>query len=355
MRHFLLRALTLIVFITLGASHAPRSSAQVGDPWQLIAEVNALRASYGLPAYEVNNALMAAAQSHSEYQASIGTWTHSGPGGSRPHDRAVAAGYGGGAQVYVSENVATGVDLSPSTTVYQMWQDAVHLETMISSSYRHIGAGVAEADGWVYYTIDVGYVAGNPGDGPQPTGMPTLPGGTPAPTAIALIPITVATPGPDGAIIHVVQYGQFLENIAKAYNISLQELLEKNYLNQDTVIFPGDKLLIEPSTTPNGSATVNATSTQASSGTFERSSPTRTPTAQSKRPTPTPSPVDVTPVALAAAVEPIDPGNSASDAALVAPAIETDQGPDYLLILVFMLALVGGGLIALGSAVKRAA
>jgi len=354
MRHFLLRAFTLIAFLALGASFAPRSSAQVGEPWQLIAEVNALRASYGLPAYEVNNALMAAAQSHSEYQASIGTWTHSGQGGSRPHDRAVAAGYGGGAQVYVSENVATGVDLSPSTTVYQMWQDAVHLETMISSNYRHIGAGVAESDGWVYYTIDVGYVAGDPGEGSQPTAMPTLPGGTPAPTAIALMPITVATPRSDGAVIHVVQYGHFLENIAKAYDISLQELLEQNYLNQNTVIFPGDKLLIKPSTTPNGSATANVTTTQASNGTPE-GTPTRTLTAQPKRPTPTPSPVDFTPVALAAAVEPIDPGNPVPGAALVAPAVENHQGPDYLLVIVFVLAVVGGGLIALGSAVKRAA
>ena len=355
MRYFLLRAFSLIVFMALGASIAPRSSAQVGDAWQLIAEVNALRASYGLPAYEVNSALMAAAQSHSEYQASIGTWTHSGPGGSRPHDRAVAAGYGGGAQVYVSENVATGVDLSPSTTVYQMWQDAVHLETMISSNYRHIGAGVAVADdGWVYYTIDVGYIAGNPGDGPQPTAVPTLPGGTPAPTAIALVPITVATPRSDGAIIHVVQYGQFLENIANAYSISLQELLEKNYLNQDTVIFPGDKLLIKPSTTPDGSPTVNAKSTQASSDTPEGVL-THTPTIQPRLPTATPSPVDATPVALAAAVEPIDPDNPAPGMALVVPAVETNQGPDYLLIIVFVLAVLGGGLIALGSAVKRAA
>ena len=78
------------------------SSAQAGDAWQLIAEVNALRAAYGLSPYEVNNALMSAAQKQSDYQASIGTWTHTGAGGSRPYDRAVAAGYGGGAQVFVS-------------------------------------------------------------------------------------------------------------------------------------------------------------------------------------------------------------------------------------------------------------
>ena len=354
MRQYLLRLLILIVFLVLIASQVPRSSAQVGEPWQLVAEVNALRASYGLPAYEVDNALMAAAQAHSEYQASIGTWTHSGPGGSRPHDRAVAAGYGGGAQVYVSENVATGVDLSPSTTVYQMWQDAVHLETMISSNYRHIGAGVAEADGWVYYTIDVGYVAGNPGDGPQPTGVPTLPGGTPGPTAIAMVPITKATPRPDGAILHVVQYGQFLENIAKAYDISLQELLEKNYLNLDTVIFPGDKLVIKPSTTVITPDSENTTPTQASSS-ATKGAPARTPTAEPKPPTPTPSPANISRVAVAAAVEPSDQVKNASGASLVAPADENHQGPDYLLIVVFVLAVAGGGLIALGSVVKRAA
>jgi len=358
MRNFCLRAFSLVVFLALFASLAPRSSAQVGEPWQLVSEVNALRASYGLPPYEVDNSLMAAAQSHSEYQAQIGTWTHTGQGGSRPHDRAVAAGYGGGTAVYVSENVATGVDLSPSTAVYQMWQDAVHLETMISSSYRHIGAGVAEADGWVYYTIVVGYVAGDPGSGPglQPTTAPTLPGGTPAPTAIALVPIAVATQSADGSIVHVVQYGQFLENIAKAYGLTLTELLERNYLNQDTVIFPGDKLLIQASTTPDALLTGAETSAQTGSST-PGVPPSRTPapTAQPKRPSPTPSPVEATPVALAVVEQPSNPGNPPPEAAVLAEPVESSHATDYLLIIVFVLAVSGGGLIALGSALKRGA
>jgi LysM repeat protein len=358
MRQVLFKALPLIAFLAVGASLAPRSSAQVGEPWQLVAEVNALRASYGLPPYEVDNALMAAAQAHSEYQAQLGSWTHSGPGGSRPHDRAVAAGYGGGAQVYVSENVAMGADLSPSTTVYQLWQDAVHLETMISPNYRHIGAGVAESGGQVFYTIDVGYIEGNPGSGAesQPAAAPTLPGGTPAPTAIALVPITVATPNIDGSIVHVVQYGQFLENIANAYGIPLQDLLAQNYINQNTVIFPGDKIVIEPSTTqntlPTGTGPPSQTGTSISNPT---GSPSRTPTTQLKRPTTTPSPIPATPVALVGVAEPVDPASAASDAAIPSQTIDTEQSPDYLLIIVFVLAVAGGGLIALGSAVKRAA
>ena len=155
--------LTLGFVLTVLFTQPSNSAAQVGDAWQLIAEVNALRAAYGLSPYEVNNALMSAAQNQSDHQASIGSWTHTGPGGSRPYDRAVAAGYGDGARVFVSENVAMGIDLGTSRTVNEMWQDATHLETMISPLYTHIGAGVGRADGRVYYTIVVGYIAGSAG------------------------------------------------------------------------------------------------------------------------------------------------------------------------------------------------
>jgi len=70
--------LSLILVLMIAASlsiGASRTFAQAGDPWSLIAEVNALRASYGLSPYEVNNALMAAAQSQSEYMSSAGSVT----------------------------------------------------------------------------------------------------------------------------------------------------------------------------------------------------------------------------------------------------------------------------------------
>ncbi|MBK5108190.1 MAG: hypothetical protein JJE12_08655, partial [Anaerolineales bacterium] len=212
------------------------SSAQAGDASQLIAEVNALRAAYGLSPYEVNSALMSAAQKQSDYQASIGTWTHTGSNGSRPHDRAVAAGYGGGAQVFVSENVAMGIDLSTSRTVNEMWQDAIHLETMISPRYTHIGAGAGHAEGWVYYTIVVGYIAGSAGSDTVPE-QPPPPSGTDAETtsipAVVLVPIepiAISAPSADGSIQHVVQLGQFLENIANAYDMELSDLMALNSL-----------------------------------------------------------------------------------------------------------------------------
>ena len=342
---FFLLAVSLILPVV--AIKTKQTRAQAGDAWELINEVNALRASYGLPPYEVNNALMAAAQGHSNYQAQIGSWTHTGPGGSRPHDRAVAAGYGGGAQVFVSENVATGVDLSTSRTVNEMWQDAIHLETMISPHYTHIGAGVGHAGDWVYYTIDVGYIAGAAGSGaptannPAPTGV----AGTPPPTPIPIEPISITTPRPDGTILHVVQWGQFLENIAKAYEVPLKDLLALNGLSDQAIIYSGDKLLIAVGQTP------ESTPDEASTATPEEvnlNTPTLTITRTASPNPNTPTPV---PLAMSSSTEIIP----ASISTMEQNRASQDESAnfDYLLYAVFGLAIAGTALILFGSALKR--
>lgn len=347
MRKFLLVAVILALLLPLLEITSRPAQAQAGDAWALISAVNALRAAYGLPPYEVDNSLMSAAQGHSNYQAQIGTWTHTGPGGSRPHDRAVAAGYGNGAQVYISENVAMGVNLSPSQIVNEVWQDAVHLETMISSRYQHIGAGVASAGGFTFYTLDVGYIAGSPGgdgNGDNPGGpSPTDVGGTPVPTDLAAIPIQVATPRPDGSIIHVVRWGQFLENIAKAYNIPLTELLALNGLNQDTVIYEGDKLLIRAAGTVMPTITEGATKTPRSA---LRSASTPTSTGRPSLSSPSEQ-------SLALAIQTAPTWTAARVAQGNVNSSGGSRGPDYLLIAMISLAVSGLSLVLLGSALKR--
>ncbi|MDX1437480.1 MAG: CAP domain-containing protein, partial [Anaerolineales bacterium] len=101
----------LFLTIALVAGPGP-AKAQGGSAADLIAAVNALRASNGLPPLQADSALMSIAQAHSNYQASIGSVTHTGAGGTRPRDRAAAAGYGGGATIFVSENIAGGTNLS---------------------------------------------------------------------------------------------------------------------------------------------------------------------------------------------------------------------------------------------------
>ncbi|MCK5429875.1 MAG: CAP domain-containing protein, partial [Anaerolineales bacterium] len=130
------------------------------SPSEVIQLVNQLRKANGLPAYQVNSALMAAAQAHSEYQAAVGSVTHTGSGGSRPRDRAIAMGYGGGGAVFVSENIMGGNSMTAQKAV-QWWQgDAPHLNTMLSPNYQDVGAGVAVSGSAVYITLDVGYIAG---------------------------------------------------------------------------------------------------------------------------------------------------------------------------------------------------
>ena len=219
---------------------------------------------------------MAAAQAQSEYQAAIGDITHSGQGGSTPHDRAVAAGYGGGGTIIISENIMGGRNLSAAQAV-QAWQgDAPHLGTMLNPSARDAGVGIATAGDMVYMTLDTGYKAGEansspPGIAPSaapPTVAPPA-AGTAAATVALIMPVVTATPNPDGSVIHVVQPGQVLINIAAAYNMKLSELLALNGLTDKSVIYPGEKLIIT-----RASMTVT---------------PDMTPTATSGTPTPTPT------------------------------------------------------------------
>jgi LysM repeat protein len=250
-----------------------RSNAQAGDPYSLVDAVNNLRAANGLSPLQINSQLMSAAQGHSDYQAAIGQVTHTGAGGTRPRDRAAAAGYGGGATFFISENIAGGNDLSVDGVI-SMWQgDNPHIQTMLGANYQDIGAGVSVSNGFVYYTIDVGYVAGGHSTIPQVT---ITPGG---PTPIPIYLVQTATPKPDGSVVHTVLSGQTLIGIAIAYGLTVAEIKALNNLTND-VIYVGDKLVIQPANTPGPTATITATITPTRAATSTRN-PTRTPTPSS--------------------------------------------------------------------------
>ena len=312
-------------------AHASPSSAS-----EVIALVNQLRASKGLAPYRVDSALMAAAQAHSEYQASIGTTTHSGQGGSTPRDRAVAAGYGGGGTIFISENIMGGRNLTAEQAV-QAWQgDAPHLGTMLNPSARDVGVGIATAGDMVYMTLDAGYKAGDANSSPPSTApAPAPPAVATAAATVALImPVVTATPHPDGSVIHVVQPGQVLINIAAAYNIKLSELLALNGLTDKSVIYPGEKLIIM-----RASMTVT---------------PDVTPTATSGTPTPTPTgtttatPDEVTPLASGVQTE-----AAAIPSPTISPPLATQAGSDPLLIAIGVLVVVGTLLVVVGFVLRR--
>lgn len=133
--------------------------------------------------------------------------------------------------------------MSIQTAIYQYWQDDLHLYTMLNPAAVYIGAGVAESGNTVYYTVDAGYYAGAPSAGS--TSIPNGESTSPVSTSIGVDPFVISTPREDGAIVHIVGYGQSLIGIANTYKVELNDLLQLNDLNLDSIIFPGDEIIIQ--------------------------------------------------------------------------------------------------------------
>jgi uncharacterized protein YkwD len=329
------------------------SGSGSGSAYDVIAAVNQVRASNGLSPFEISGALMASAQAHSEYQAATGSISHTGSGGSDPTSRAIAAGYGGGAAVSVIENIYGGMNASPQQAVSWWQTDSLHLSTLLSTRQTDVGAGVATSGGVVYYTLDVGSVTGGSSGSSGSTGASTLAATgvsavAPA-TAIAFNPVVIATPNPDGSIVHVVQPGQTLWTIAASYKIALSDLLQLNGFTSNTFIYPGNKILIKPA---GAAAAINAT---AGTSTGTPGAPDSTGKATHHPKTPAGSlPENRTATHVAVTVQPasLTPAGLAA-APRSAQTPPASSGPDPLLLVVAGLVFGGTGLLVVGNLLKR--
>ncbi len=239
---FLIGFTLLLTFSLVGIIQAQGDSTTT-----VINTINQLRSQRGLAPLQSDPALMQIAQQHSQYQASIGDWTHISADGSRPRDRAIAAGFGNGAYIYISENVAYGTNMSIMETINGPWNDPEHHNTMYSPNYKYIGAGVAYSGDFVFYTVDTGYYVGDPAPTPE---YPAVSGTPSASVFPSVVPVIVSTPLRDGTIKHIVQGGQTLWTIAAVYNISLEILNQINGFEPEIVLLPGDEVIIQPSYTP---------------------------------------------------------------------------------------------------------
>jgi LysM repeat protein len=233
--------------------------------------VNALRLSRGLAPYVVDPAMMAYAQEHSEYQASIGISTHTHSDGSLPWESGI------------QENVASGsVDfIDIDFIIYQVWADAVHMKPMVGYASGGMGVGVAISGDTVYYTLDV-LPTGTALVAPAPTSDPAL--SLPAAPASTAEAFATSTPLPDGAVYHVIKTGETLWSIALAYGVTVQRIRELNNIaTNSTDIYAGQKLLIVLPGTPYYTPTLTPTETPLTSPTPSPTqtftpAPTRTPT-----------------------------------------------------------------------------
>lgn len=250
-------AITFLVIVTFFPSSGALAQHLPSAPFQssandLIAEVNALRAANGLPAYVVSPILMGTAQAQANYMAAIGSVTHSGPGGIQLTQRLLNAGYplagdlslGG----FRAENI-TGGNKSAAQAVQGWTGDAPHLNTMLSPILTEIGAGVAKVGNTYYMVIDCALptTSGQSQDYTSGPGDPV--GGTSAPNDF-IVPIVASTPDENGLVYHEVQYGQSLWAIAIEYGVKINEIRTLNNLGTGTDIYQGDRLLIRKDATP---------------------------------------------------------------------------------------------------------
>ncbi len=272
-RFFLLYSLMLL---SIGAPSIPafakgaEALAPPRTPGEIIALINNYRAENGLPAYAQNAILMQTAQGQADYQASIQNVTHEGPGGTRPIDRAYAAGYGAGNKVFVSEIIYGNTSGGPDSAVNWWKTSQIHNNTMLASTYVEIGAGMAnDSNGRTYYTAVTGWVTGVGYTPPTSSGSSSS-GATAAPQAV-MIPVVPAEPQADGSVVHIIRTGQTLWTVAAVYNVPLEQILELNGLPEWAVVHPGDEIIVMP---PGSAVTATPTANENQPTATATSSPT---------------------------------------------------------------------------------
>jgi LysM repeat protein len=248
----------LLVIVLLSGSLYPVARARAAPPgsslasvsaYELINAMNTLRVSYGYSALIEDAIIDSVAQATAEYMAAnLMSW-HIGD----VRGRLAAAGYGGGATVWATENFAVGYDMSIDE-IMQVWSDSEHMRPATVAAYCNVGAGVAKAsNGMTYYVLQAAYTSANY------CGPYNYSGGTSEPDATSqvsqlIVPVQTATPDEDGRTYHVVASGQSLWSIAIAYKVTIHDLEVWNNISRDDPLWVGERLFI-PSSNTEGYAT----------------------------------------------------------------------------------------------------
>jgi LysM repeat protein len=243
----------LLVWLLTPPVYQAKDQAQSGavSRYELILAMNTLRVAHSLPPLIEDPIVNAVAQATAEIMAANNMAWHIGD----VRGRIAAAGYGGGAPVWATENFAVG--WMSIDEIMQTWADPDHMRPAVIPAYCHVGAGVAPAaDGSYYYVLQAAYTSDQAcgeytsvyGDDPG-TGANQAP-----PVSQIITPVKIATPDTDGRIYHIVKAGQSFWSIAIAYQLTIRELEDWNNLSRDNDLIVGQKLFI-PSIGTEGYAT----------------------------------------------------------------------------------------------------
>lgn len=279
----------LIVLAIFGMPKQAKAESSGNSPANasasdLIAGVNAVRSSNGLSYLQENSILDTIAQQQAAYELSIGSQTDTGPGGSRPYQRALAAGYLLGGDLsnggFIAELIYGGVGIGASAAVDWWDKDAYHHSMLVSSVFSDVGAGAATSGNTIYFVL----VEASSTGGTPVVYTPATQFYQQAPTAT----IVPNTPNPDGSIVHIVQAGETLGSLSMAYNIPLADILTLNGLTIKSTIFVNEKIKIQAAFTATPTQATFTPTIPPTSTAWPTSTPN--PTATDLPPTATPSP-----------------------------------------------------------------
>lgn len=253
LRKYLLLLLVCALLIGLSYPESSANAAQLQSnvtAYDLIAAMNTMRVSYGNPVLIEDPIVNAVAQATAEYMAAYEMSWHIGD----VRGRLAAAGYGGGATVWATENFAVGTNMSIDQ-IMLVWADDDHMRPAVTPAYCHVGAGVAKsANGMTYYVLQAAYTSEN-ACGPYIYAGGTAEAGSSGTGGSQLIiPVQTATPDSEGRIYHDVASGQSFWSIAIAYHLTIQDLEIWNNLSRDDPLRVGQRLFI-PGANTEGYAT----------------------------------------------------------------------------------------------------
>lgn len=284
--HILTTILCLLATVLLA------TSAYAQEDAELISRINGLRSSLGLPGYVRNGALDAAANSHARWMVTTGEVSHTQGDGSTPRTRAAAAGY---SSQYVSENIYGGGNATVDVA-WSFWMNsAIHYQGITSPNYVDVGIGIATGQAGRAYVLVFGNATGSWTPYTYSPGTGNGDNGDANPLAEVVPPVFVMGIDAQGNIMHEVQPGDTLGDIALLYGYTwddLPQIRDLNAMPNEAVFLEiGSVLLIPPyagtytptpgeptatpTTTPTPSATVPPDITFTPTGTAVILYPTR--------------------------------------------------------------------------------
>ena len=269
-KYFLLLILFLLISSLFPAKEANARPTQyeITTSSQLIEAVNNLRISYGLAPLAAHPILMQSAQSQADYMAATGNVTHARPGGSTYTQQLLSLGFplagdlslGG----FRAENILYSSGYLNWDGVPGSWQDELHMNTMLSQNFTHIGAGISQSGGSYYYAVDT---AASTSSGQMQSTAPDILSGVSGSSGEAagvsqyMVSITLSIADATGRVFHKVQYGQTLWSIAIAYGTTIKNIQALNNLGEDLVIYQSQDLLVLQGATQSAPPTAEVTAT----------------------------------------------------------------------------------------------